>query len=291
MESGREQRWKMSDDELGGSAKHDGFGVSYPWNESAAHIKYLAAGEAGLIYAMTGEIKLSSRVASGEARLPLPIGEGNSVTAAGGQVEIFLGVGVVVRLNRGATLRVLDSRAWAPAVRLESGSATIEVGTADEAPQPRVEVGESVSELRKRGVYEFDAARGTLWVYDGESETVFPKRTLRAKGGEAVNLNASGAVAKFDMQRKDALLEWSGIRSFELFAKRAGFMTNWKAGVNADATHKVFGSRRDSRIPRAPRAASTIDMRQGPTDAEREDQRRQDDQRRQQQQQQQQQQQ
>jgi hypothetical protein len=147
----------------------------------------------------------------------------------------------------------------APVIRLEKGSAVIEVGSSKEAPLLRVEVGDSVTELLERGVYEFDVEQGSLWVHAGQSRILRKKLSLTLQDGETTSLTSAEGTSKFDPGRKNSLLEWSASQSFELFAARAPFMTNWKeTSVSHQATHKVFGSRNDSRVRTARSPAPSI---------------------------------
>jgi hypothetical protein len=247
-ESGKYRGWKVKDYDVA----HAGFGIRYPQDLTGARIKYLAVSDVGVVY------RVNRGTSTGAA-----IGEGNAFTVDHGPREIFLGSGIVARLSEGSVIRMMSTDPAAPIIRLEAGSAVIE--TANDAPRLQVEVGGSVTEVADSGLYEFDAEAKILWVYAGESKTAFEKHSATLKGGQTASLTSTGAISKFDPGRTSSLLKWSADQSFELYAARAPFMTNWgEATGTYYAKHKVFGTRYDARLRPNERVQSSIDMSQGP---------------------------
>lgn len=244
-ESGMYRRWS------GGrlfDREHSGFGVTFPEAPGAARVKYLAGGEAGLLYSLEGNAVIGGQTRATSSRLPLLLGRDNFIRTEGGKAEIFLGVGVVARLGENSQLSIAETLASNPLVRLEEGAVSIEVADSADGSRPRIRVGDSVSELLKPGLYQFDAKAGSLRIYGGESATTFGSGTVRGKEAQIVNLREPIPAAKFDLSAKDALFKWAADRSFELYMSPGSFMTQWETAIRPNHyKHKQFGERRDSR--------------------------------------------
>jgi len=225
--------------------EHPGFGVKFPSKSGSARVKYLAATEAGLIFNLQGGARLGTQTRPTTNRLPMLLGRDNHLRTENGRAEIFLGVGVVARLERNSVLRMLDTRPASPEVVLESGEALIEMADSHEGSGPRIRIGDSVTELLKPGLYQFDATTGLLVVYGGETSTVSASSTRRAKESQQVNLRTTTAPVKFDTKLRDPLFRWSADRSWTLFLGAAAFMTPWETTMlRGQFKHKQFGMRR-----------------------------------------------
>lgn len=238
---------------------HSGFNVEFPEMTGSARVKYLAGGEAGLVYNIEGNATLGGAATPASTRLPFWLGEERFLRTEAGRAEIFLGVGVVARIDEHSQVRLVSARPSAPFLALEAGAASIEVTPSPEAPRLRVRVGQSITELLKPGVYQFDAAEGSLRVYGGEAATVFEEGTVRAKLAQQVSLREMAAAGKFDVRAQDALFHWAAERSFALYLSPAAFMTQWeRPGRGSQVRHKQFGERIDRRPPPRPRRLSRL---------------------------------
>lgn len=227
---------------------HSGFGVDFPDTPGAARMKYLAGGEAGLVFYLEGSAVTGGKAPMVTNRLPFRLGEANFLRTDRGRAEVFLGVGMVARLGENSQLRMMDTQATQPVIALDLGSASIEVTESTEEPHLRVRVGDSITELVKPGVYQFDAKAGSLQIYGGEATTVISDVTVRARQAQQVNLREAGSATKFDTSLHDALFQWSADRSFLLYQSSATFMTGWQATAErGQVKHKSFGKRVDRR--------------------------------------------
>ena len=235
-DSGIARQWKRKGDTDVG---HTGFDVTFPRDLAAARIKYLAASASGVVYAVDGEIS---------ERLPLRIGQANSVRTHNSKAEIFLGVGIVAYIADNSVIRVDDSRTWTPAIAIEEGKAVIEVAASRESPLLRVRIGETTTHLLTPGVYEVDAQSGTLLIYRGESETQYNGSPFRAREGQRINVKQPTVASSFDRKDQDALFRWAADASFRLYRSQGAFMTAWVPDIiEQKAKHKVFGQRPDYR--------------------------------------------
>ncbi len=242
----------------GGEREHSGFGVKLPDARGAARIKYLAASEAGLVYFVEGSAIIGAQTRSGSPRLPMLLGGQNFLrTETSGKAELFLGVGVVGRIADNSSLRLTDNHASSPMVALEEGSLMVEVAASGEAAPLRVRVGDSITELLKPGLYEFDAAAASLLVYGGETSTLLGGISMHAKESQKVNLREPAPVGRFDHKVQDGLFKWSARRSFALLTSPAAFMTSWEQTMAGKWKHKQFGERVGP-VRQRPRVAAPI---------------------------------
>jgi hypothetical protein len=131
---------------------------------------------------------------------------------------------VILRLNQGAVLHMLDDRLDNTHVLIEKGSALVEVVSKPKNTPTWVHLGDTVTQLRKAGLYRFDAGwnasagelrvhRGEAWVWRDEAAP-----PVKAKRGWTVDLNnADLRLRKFDTKASDQFHRWAAGRSFQLF--------------------------------------------------------------------------
>lgn len=226
--------------------EHSGFGVKFPQARGAARAKYLAASEAGLLYVLEGDAVTGTTARNNSGRLPLLLGQDNYLLTEIGKGEMFLGVGVVARIGENSQLRMVDSRPTRPVVALDRGTLMVEVAASVEGAPLRVQVGESITELLKPGLYEFNAVTASLLVFGGEAATTLAGSVMRTKESFTANLAQLAPPAKFNpKQLQGPLYRWAERRSFQLFRSSAAFMTPWESTQRPGLfKHKQFGNRR-----------------------------------------------
>lgn len=255
-ESGRLQRWRLRSDE---QYRHKGFNLKFPLPASAARTSYLAASEAGLLYYLEGRLAANDR----GSNVPFRVGA-NLVETTSSRAEIFLGLGIVARLNNRTRFRILDTQPVAPSVVLETGEVLIEIGSAARENHLSVRLGDSVTRLHKPGVYVFDANSASLRVYSGESTTHFGDAVIRTPGKKRLDLRAPRAAASFDAKYQDPFFRWNSRRSLELSASPASFMVDWEPQVSPGRVkHRVFGSQGSLRTGRGTRLPPLLPPRSG----------------------------
>ncbi len=151
--------------------------------------------------------------------------EGQSITTLNGKTEILLTPGVFVRLGPNSSLKMVAAGLTDTEVQLEQGRAMIEVDQIFHENHLRVMEGTFAIELQKKGLYDFDAARNQVRVFDGEALITEGSRRIEVKGGHEVNL-AMGADVKahgFDKKAfEDDLYNWSSLRSSYLAEANVG---------------------------------------------------------------------
>jgi hypothetical protein len=153
------------------------------------------------------------------------LSENQSLATLTGKAEILLTPGVFLRLGPNTSLRMVAAGLTDTEVQLEQGRAMIEVDEIFRENHLRVLVGSFAIDLQKKGLYDFDAARNEVRVFDGEALIVENGRRIEIKGGHEVNL-AMGADVKahgFDKKAfEDDLYSWSRLRSSYLAEANVG---------------------------------------------------------------------
>ena len=143
-------------------------------------------------------------------------------TAANGKVEILLNPGSFLRLGGTSSFEFNTTSLDDLELRLDSGSAILEVFAADEF-KVNVKTPSAMYSLVKSGIFRIDIPAdktSTLKVWKGAATVgadniVKPGRSVTASGTNDV------AIAKFDKDGKDALDEWSKSRSKALAQQTA----------------------------------------------------------------------
>jgi len=91
---------------------------------------------------------------------------GQSLSTQSGRVEILLTPGIFVKLDGHSTLQMISPGLADTIMTLQKGRALVEV--VEIRPENNVRIGEHGSSVRllKPGLYDFDADRGLLRVFD-----------------------------------------------------------------------------------------------------------------------------
>jgi hypothetical protein len=150
------------------------------------------------------------------------VNEGETLSTDRGRAEVLLNPGTFLRVGDNSSVRLISSQLEDTRIRLESGTAMIEVSEFDKLNSVAVEVGTSVIKLQKQGLYEFSAEHGSrLRVYDGQATVAVGSTDaegVKVGKGRELSLDlkatqlASVDPAKFDRDETDSLYNWSARR-------------------------------------------------------------------------------
>jgi hypothetical protein len=141
---------------------------------------------------------------------------GQSLSTQNGRAEILLTPGIFLRLDHHSSVRMVSPGLADTIMALQKGRALIEV--ADIRPENNVRIGENNSntQLLKAGLYDFDADRGIIRVFDGKAEVQQAGQHMDLKSGQQVALNAAGKLKerKFDKKTDmDDFYRWASLRA------------------------------------------------------------------------------
>ena len=237
----RETEWQPAG-LYGDNIRHSAFGIEFSRNGGAQRLQYVTASAPGLVNFLKGEVSLEGRSLTRQTRIPFRLmSDDVIITGAGASAELFLGVGVASRLGGNGRLRVMDGIPLDATVSLTQGQAVFEVTKAARDTRIRIVMGTTTTELLKPGIYEFDAAAGTVRVYGGEAATLEDGKKWTTRRTQMLTLGPSPKVARFDSKQKDALYQWAYDRSMALAHTNAGFMTQWER-VGRVVRHPQYGN-------------------------------------------------
>lgn len=175
----------------------------------------------------------------GQALTPSSVGStelqaGQSLTTQHGKAEMLLTPGVFVRLGDNSSVQLVSPGLANTELRVERGRAMVEVAEIYRANDLRVDQGGASIQITKRGLYDFDAERNQVRVFDGKAVVEEDGRKVDLKGGHALSLNVTDKVKAQGFEKnayEDELYRWSSLRSSYLA----------EANVDAARTYVVGG--------------------------------------------------
>jgi hypothetical protein len=151
-----------------------------------------------------------------------------------GKAEMLLTPGVFFRLGDNSSATMISPNLTDTEVQLVRGDAIVEVTDLHRENNLRVIEDGKSTQLVKNGLYDFDADRDTVRVFDGQAVVQDGNEEVKIKGGHEVSLNDEPLkTRKFDKKSLETtdLYRWTSLRS------------SYLAEANADAarTYVVGG--------------------------------------------------
>src|SRR5579863_6113262 len=164
---------------------------------------------------------------------------GQSLSTQDGRVEILLTPGIFFRVDNHSSVRMISPGLADTVLALQKGRAMVEV--ADIRPENNVRVSESgaSTQLLKAGLYDFDADRGQIRVFDGKAIVQVAGQQIELKSGHQLNLNAKGKLKarKFDKKTyTDDFYRWASLRSSYLAEANVDAARTYGGGVGWSPT-------------------------------------------------------
>jgi FecR-like protein len=142
---------------------------------------------------------------------------GQSLSTQQGRVEILLTPGVFLRIGDNSGVEMVSPDLANTVLTLQKGRALVEVTDIHRENNLRINASGASAQLLKPGLYEFDANRGQIRVFDGKLAVQTSNRLLELKSGRQLNLNATitPKAQKFDKTeyKKDDFYRWASLRS------------------------------------------------------------------------------
>lgn len=145
---------------------------------------------------------------------------GQTLTTGTGKAEVLLTPGVFFRLGDDSAATLVSPSLTNTEIALAKGQAMVEVDDLHKDNLLRVQQAGAVTELRKTGLYGFDASNGAVQVFQGEALVHDGDRQVKVKGGHEFDIaNASSTgdlkTTKFNKSRYQnaELYRFSNLRS------------------------------------------------------------------------------
>lgn len=188
----------------------------------------------GTINYVEGHASLDGRSVSEKAIGDLAMNTGQTLATSDGHVEVLLTPGVFLRLDHDTTVRMVSPNLTQTEVAVERGRASLEVDALYPQNDLLIDNGTDQTKIVKNGLYEFDADRHQLKVFDGKA-AVSPGENgawVNVRGGHELAL--SGEPAKEQGFNKDAskdeLYQWSSLRANYVGQANANLLQQEYAG-------------------------------------------------------------
>jgi hypothetical protein len=156
-----------------------------------------------------------------------------SITTLNGKAEVLLTPGVFLRLGPNSSAKLISAGLTDTEVQLEQGRAMIEVDELFKENHLRMIAGAFAFDLQKKGLYDFDAARNQVRVFDGEALATTNGVRVELKGGHELNMVAGADMKSHGFDKKaleDDLYHWSSLRSSYLAEANIGQARTYVAG-------------------------------------------------------------
>lgn len=158
---------------------------------------------------------------------------GETLDTSNGKAEILLTPGVFLRLDSDSSAKMVSANLSDTRIEIGKGQALLEVAELYKANDIRVLQNGTSTRVLKPGLYEFDADRNQVRVFDGQAVVRDGDREVTLKGGRQVSLNSGDPFKsqKFDKKAYESsdLYRFSSLRS------------SYLAEANVDAA-RVYGN-------------------------------------------------
>ena len=170
----------------------------------------------GSLNYVEGQASISGQPLDAKAIGTAELQPGQSLDTQVGKAEILLTPGAFLRIGDNSSIVLISPSLTDTELRLDKGEAMVEI--AELHPQNNlmiVQNGDTVR-LEKPGLYEFDADKNTVRVYDGQAVVRHANRDIEVKAKHQVALagGESPKADKFNVEEvQDDLYRWSSLRS------------------------------------------------------------------------------
>lgn len=171
------------------------------------------AGRVGALEYIEGAAFVDGQPTSGNRdKLPI-LDNGQSLSTEDGHAEMILTPGVFLRLGSHSEVQLLNASLTDTRLRLDQGSAMLEVDNLHRDNLIRMETGDGTVRILKNGLYRFDANPAEIQVLQGKVEATTQESAVNAGKHREVALESRLAVSKFKPAPDDDLSRWSRLRS------------------------------------------------------------------------------
>ncbi len=189
----------------------------------------------GTVNYIEGQVNLGSDTLNADSIGSAMLEPNQTLETGNGKAEILLTPGVFLRLDENSAVRMISPSITNTEIQLDQGRAMVEVAEIHDQNRLRIDAGGVQTLLEKKGLYEFDADRQEILVFDGKAQVFAEDRAVSVDGGKRLELNTGGELKahgfdKDDYKQSD-LYQWSSLRSSYLA----------EANVNAASVYVANG--------------------------------------------------
>jgi hypothetical protein len=186
----------------------------------------------GTINYVEGSVAIDHQAVTQQAIGSAALDPGQVLTTEHGRAEVLLTPGIFFRLDNNSAVTMVSPDLTKTVVELNQGRALVEVDQIYKQNDVQVLVNGRRTQLLKVGLYEFNAAKGDVQVFDGKAAVQEQGDKWEAVKGNHELALADGTNLKphdFDANAgKDDLYNWSSLRSNYLAQAGGGMTGNYE---------------------------------------------------------------
>ncbi len=170
----------------------------------------------GTINYIEGQVSIDGQPLTAKSVGSTQLAPGQSLTTEAGRAEILLTPGVFFRAGEHTSIRMISPGLANTILAIDQGKAMVEVAEIRDENNIRVRENGASVRLLKTGLYDFDADRQQVLVFDGKAAVQTDDREVKVKGGRQLVLNVADAKPhKFDKKAYEDtdFYRWASLRS------------------------------------------------------------------------------
>lgn len=175
----------------------------------------MSPAQPGTVNYVEGQATLDGQPVDHNAIGSLQLHPRQMLATQNGHAEILLTPGVFVRMGANGSVQMVSPNLANTEIRLGKGRALVEVDWIQKENRILVDVGPQQILLQEKGLYDFDADRSQVRVFDGRAAVLLDGREIHIQGGHEMTLTAAKLKAEgFDKKAyEDDLYRWSQLRA------------------------------------------------------------------------------
>lgn len=170
----------------------------------------------GTVNYVEGQVAIGDRALDSHS-IGTALQPGESISTNTGKVEVLLTPGVFLRVDGQSSVQLVSAGLTDTEVNVEQGRAMVEVTEIHPENNLRIVENGVSTQLRKNGLYDFDAAQNELRVFSGKAVVFDGDREVTVDGGHQVDFNVQGKLKSQGFDKKQYqesdLYRWSSLRS------------------------------------------------------------------------------
>jgi FecR protein len=171
----------------------------------------------GMVNYVEGNVKLNGQVLGASTIGSAEVGPGQVLETGAGKAEMLLTPGAFLRIGDNSAVKMITPSLTDTEVELQRGQANLEVDRIEKWNRLEIVTSGITTTLKKKGIYQFDADRARLEVFDGEAVVHIGDRDTEVWKGKELALVATAdkkpKPRSFDRNQPGELYAWSKVRS------------------------------------------------------------------------------
>jgi len=186
-----------------------------PAQQQGPQAGYQQVPQPGMVNYVEGQASIGGQPLNQNSIGSARLGVGQSLATQNGRAELLLTPGVLLRLDNSSAVMMNSPDLADTDLTLQGGRAMVEADSILPANHMAIHEGPATVRLMTKGLYDFDAAKGQVRVFDGRAEVTIGAKTFTVQGGHEFDLNASKLKARgFDKKAaEDNFYRWGSLRS------------------------------------------------------------------------------